>query len=246
MKASSDERSGADLRQQALDHFTEACAQDERVVTAFLGGSLAAGTHDAYSDLDIYAVVDDDAYDSFFAERHDFLGKLGEPVFLEDRNMFGLDMVLFLFRDRVHGELALGRRSGFLHRHGGPFRTLVDKAGLLEGVSFPLYRVPEQERKANVHGLIYGLWRDALWFRKALGRGFVREASAWLEKMRYATVKLACIQAGGETGTEGYNTAERMLPQALKAEIQDTWCLPENEPRSWGAAADRARRHGLV
>ena len=63
---------------------------------AFLGGSHAAGTADDYSDLDLYLIVDDQNYDTFFAERRAFLGRLGEPVFFEDFSDFGFDMVVFI------------------------------------------------------------------------------------------------------------------------------------------------------
>ena len=88
--------------------FVEACEADERVAAAFLGGSFARGTADAYSDLDIYAITTDEGYDSFFADRQAFMRGLGRPVYLDDFNEFGFDMVLFTFEDEVEGELAAG------------------------------------------------------------------------------------------------------------------------------------------
>ena len=40
--------------------------------------------------------------------------------------------------DGVHGEIAYGTTATFLSLHGGPHEVLVDKAGLLTGVTFPL------------------------------------------------------------------------------------------------------------
>ena len=79
-----------------LERFVAACREDTRVVGAFLGGSHAEGTADEYSDLDLYHIVDDQNYDTFFAERRAFLGRLGEPVFFEDFSDFGFDMVVFI------------------------------------------------------------------------------------------------------------------------------------------------------
>ena len=67
-----------------LERFVAACREDTRVVAAFLGGSHAAGTADEYSDLDLYLIVGDKNYDTFFAERRAFLGRLGDPVFFEE------------------------------------------------------------------------------------------------------------------------------------------------------------------
>ena len=83
---------GSDEQQAVLQRFTEACSKDERVVAAFLGGSLVTEKADEWSDLDIYLITTDMAYDSFFAERQAFVRGLGKPVFLEDFNDFGFDM----------------------------------------------------------------------------------------------------------------------------------------------------------
>ena len=90
-----------------LQRFVAACEQDQRIVAAFLGGSFARGQADPYSDLDIYLVTTHAAYGEFFAQRAAFMRRLGEPVFLEDFNTFGFDMLIFTFADGVEGELAL-------------------------------------------------------------------------------------------------------------------------------------------
>ena len=75
------------------------------------------GTGGESSDLDLHLIVRDEHYDAFFAERRAFLGRLGEPVFLEDFSGFGLDMVVFIFANGVKGELAFGYVSGFDRIH---------------------------------------------------------------------------------------------------------------------------------
>lgn len=71
------------IGEEAFGRFLAACREDPRVVAAFLGGSHAARTADEYSDLDLYLIVNDQDYDTFFAERRAFLGRLGEAVFFE-------------------------------------------------------------------------------------------------------------------------------------------------------------------
>src|SRR6266705_1411799 len=70
--------------QVVMNRFVAAGLADERVVAAFLGGSYARGTTDEYSDLDLYLITTDEAYDDFFAGREAFLRLLGEPLLLED------------------------------------------------------------------------------------------------------------------------------------------------------------------
>ena len=102
----------------ALNRFVTASQADARIVAAFQGGSPVAGKDDEYSDLDLYLIVGDKDYETYFAERRAFLGRLGEPVFFEDFSECGFDMVVFVFSDGMEGELALGRASGFDHIHG--------------------------------------------------------------------------------------------------------------------------------
>ena len=94
-------------QQAVINRFVAACEADERVVAAFLGGSYARGTADAYSDLDLGLITTDDAYEDFLAGREAFIRLLGEPVFLES---FGLaHIAFFIFADVTECELALGR-----------------------------------------------------------------------------------------------------------------------------------------
>jgi len=66
--------------QHLLDRFTAACRADTRVVAAFLGGSYALGTADLYSDLDLYLITTDEAFDDFLAGRDAFIRSLASPL----------------------------------------------------------------------------------------------------------------------------------------------------------------------
>src|SRR5690348_1526058 len=121
-------------RQFVLDRFVAACREDRRVAAAFLGGSLARGEGDAYSDLDLYAVTTDEVHDDFVAGREAFVRKLGEPLFLRDYEGRYGRFVFFTLADGTDGELGLGRVSDFTHMHVGPYRVLMDKQGILNGV----------------------------------------------------------------------------------------------------------------
>ncbi len=57
---------------------------DVRVVGLILGGSLAHGAVDFYSDVDLYTVVQDEAFDEIFAERDAIVEAVGSPLFSFD------------------------------------------------------------------------------------------------------------------------------------------------------------------
>jgi lincosamide nucleotidyltransferase len=213
-----------------LERFVAACREDTRVVAAFLGGSHAARTADEYSDLDLYLIVGDQHYDTFFAERRAFLGRLGEPVFFEDFSEFGFDMVVFIFTDGVEGELALGRASGFDHIHGGPFEVLVDKEGILEGQVFPLLQSTQVEQRRKLRWLIYWFWRDLSEFNRAIVRGRLWTAHGLLEGLRLKCVNIARIKHEFySVGMVGYKGLEEDADAQDLESLRATLCPLERE-----------------
>src|SRR5690349_15000433 len=106
--------------QTVLDRFVAACQADARVMAAFLRGSYASGTADAYSDLDLSLITTDAAYEDFLAGRAAFLRLLGEPLFLESFQR--PNFVFFIFPDGTEGELGLGRPSDFTDMNRGSYR----------------------------------------------------------------------------------------------------------------------------
>jgi len=132
---------GHDAFSAAIDRFRRACAAHPLVVAAFLGRSRAARRAHEGSDLDVYVITEPANYAAFVADRNRLMRSWGRPVRLEDVWNFeglGFDMIVFEFIDGVWGELALATTTNFMSMHGGPHDTLVDKDGVLDGVSFPL------------------------------------------------------------------------------------------------------------
>lgn len=214
--------------QTVINRFIAACQADERVVAAFLGGSYASGTTDAYSDLDLYLITTDEAYDDFFAGREAFMRLLGEPVFLEDFHGFGADFVFFIFPDGTEGELGLGRESHFHHLHGGPYQVLLDKKGILEGVVFPSYEAPQTEQIETLHRLIYWFWHDlSHHFITSLARGRLWSAYGALEDLRLTCVNLARLRQNFHAEAEGYEKVEQALPVEQLSPLQSTFCPME-------------------
>jgi predicted nucleotidyltransferase len=65
------------LLEEAVTRFRN----DIRVVGLVVGGSLAHGTADFYSDVDLYIVAQDEAFDEIFAERDTTVEAVGLPLF---------------------------------------------------------------------------------------------------------------------------------------------------------------------
>ena len=185
----------------ATNRFRESCEADERVIAAFLGGSLAADRADDYSDLDLYVILNDaTACSGFVHSRRDFIATWGEPVFDDvTENFFGLgfDMVHFVLSDGVSGELAVGHRLNFHNTHGGPYRVLFDAEGILDDVEFPLVSRSRRETSAEVRRSLSWFWLHVIALSKALGRGELWAAQSHLHQLRTAASQL--VESSGPT-----------------------------------------------
>ena len=128
-----------------IDRFVDACEADDRIVAAFLSGSNATGTADAYSDLDLGVITTDAAFADVIADQRALVSRLGEPLFLDH---FGREWnVFFILADGTEGEIFFGREGALEEIDVGPFDPLVDKRGILAGAAFP-FSPPDPRRAA--------------------------------------------------------------------------------------------------
>jgi hypothetical protein len=211
-----------------IDRFVAACQADERAVAAFLGGSYARGTADAYSDLDLYLITTDTAYEDFLAGREDFVWLLGEPAFLEDFGIPGI--VFFIFRDGTEGELGFGRESEFTTIHSGPYKVLLEKNRILAGAVFPRREPDPAEQAEQLRRLVYWFWHELSHFITAMGRGQLWWAYGQLEALRRYCVNLARLRqnlADADVGEEVYFKVEQAIPVEQLSPLQATFCPQE-------------------
>jgi hypothetical protein len=210
-----------------VSRFVEACSADDRIVAAFLYGSRASGEADEYSDLDLCVIARDDALENVMAERAAFVRQLGEPVFMED---FGDERIaFFILAGGTECELLFGREGALEQLDVGPFITLVDKSGILDGVEFPLPQPDPDERREQLRQVLNWFWHDLSHFMAALGRGELWWARGQLEALRRYCVNLLRIEHGVEAQEEAYEKLEKAVPVSELAALQATFCPMERD-----------------
>lgn len=242
-------------REQLIEGFAQLCARDDRIVASFIGGSFASGKTDARSDLDLYAVIRADAYDQFFAEHREFFERWAPTVFLEHFNGFGFDMLIFILDEGYEGELALAKDDHFLHIHGGPFRVLVDKSGLLEGVEFPWSGPSQDEQLLALAKNINWFWRDLSLFCTAITRDQRWTAFGHLESMRRRCINLIRLDQDFASWAEGYEKLESAVGKQPLATLERSFSRLEEAAMVDSVKAlidvyrdiapDLARKHGI-
>ncbi len=229
----------------AVERFRLACERDDRVQAAFLGGSLAAGRADPHSDLDLYVVAREDSCAELVERGQDFVATWGEPAFVDvtrDFEGLGFDMLHFVLKGGVNGEVAIGHPGNFKHTHGGPHRTLVDKASLLEGVEFPLAsRSPEEQRAAGRRALSW-FWLYLIGLAKSLARDRLWVAHGQLERLRGCLWQL--LLAAG-LPADAARTHERVLAGSLVGLDRDELLAAAGRlVETYRALAPAAAAHG--
>lgn len=229
----SPDNAAADV-QIALTRFIDACQSDPRVRTATLYGSLARGTADDWSDLDIGVVLADDAYDEFVAGREAFVRQLGEPLFIEDFDIPGI--LFFILADGTEGELSIDRAGDFTEPHGA-WRALVDKDGTLSRAR-PRPEPDPDERAELLRGQIMWFWHDLSHFITAVGRGQLWWASGQMEMLRRTCVNLGRLRHDlndPEVGDDPFFKLDKALPGEALAALRPTF-VPQERAALLGAA----------
>lgn len=201
--------------QPFIDRFVEACSNDDRIVAAFLGGSLAGDRADAFSDVDLCVITRDDAYDDVVDDRSSLIERLGQAVFVED---FGhSEVVSFVLTDGTEAEIFFGREGALHELRPGRHRTLFDRGGILEGVTFEAERADPEELEDVLRRTLSWFWHELSHFVKAIGRDQPWWAAGQLEALRDHCVNLVRIEQGAEAGDEPYwKLDEEIEPSALE------------------------------
>lgn len=68
-------------QRQIVERIVAVVASDPRVAAAWLGGSLARGNADAFSDVDVTILIDDADVASFVAQLDQLADRIGPTVY---------------------------------------------------------------------------------------------------------------------------------------------------------------------
>jgi hypothetical protein len=109
-----------------LERLRQLACDDPRVVAAWLQGSRADGSDDAFSDIDFYIAVSDDAHDAF--DKLAFVSQAALP--LVHTGLPGLNALVCLLEGPVKLDFLVERASTAAAVERPAARMLVNKAGL--------------------------------------------------------------------------------------------------------------------
>ncbi|NLU65889.1 nucleotidyltransferase domain-containing protein [Streptomyces sp. HNM0574] len=226
-----------------VERLRDIARAEPRLEGVLLYGSWTLGEADAYSDIEAYVFVRDEAADGF--DGRAFLAQLA-PLELAYTNMFGILAVVFddLMRGEFHFEPAsegiprMDSWQGMVHLPEPEAAVLLDRDGRLTEAASRLARPLAPEPRATAQRLADELANWTLMLAHVLGRGETARAHALLQTMVAPQQLQLCRLL--RSSTEHWLTPSR----ALEAD------LPERDRRrhaaTTGPAEPRAVRTAAV
>jgi predicted nucleotidyltransferase len=195
---------------QRLEAFVREAAErlraDERIVAAWLGGSLAAGNADGYSDVDLRIAVADEAFDAFVATWETLVERLAPTVLRRRIGPPEGPIITAITPEWLRFDVAIVR-SSTPDRLGD--RVLFDRRTSLPAASTP----PAADPAARLPVLVEEFLRVLGLSRVAHGRDEVILATHGGGLLRWSLVELFLIEnrarRGGMLHLNQYLSAEQ-------------------------------------
>lgn len=243
--------------QIVMDRFIAACQADDRITAALYVGSYVKGLADEHSDLDLYLIITDEAYEDFIASRQKFILKLGEPLFVED---FDLSDILFLiFPDGSEVEISFGQESQLSEILNEPYKILLDKKNITANIVPQERQFNEAEQTEKLRRLIYWFWHELSHFITGLARRELWWVYGQLGALRLYCINLTRLRNNfldQDIGEEGYFKIEKAIPVEQLSALKATYCPMEEDTMLDAAfvivhffrnlAVDLAKIHGIA
>lgn len=190
-----------------LERITDALEADPRVTAVWLSGSFGRNVEDAWSDLDLYIAVDDDAFAAFLDERDQFYRRIGDPLLIQREmpsNAQGRSRFqLVIYSGPLEVDWTIGPASDATR----PLETKLVFARRPIPIVIPRSLSTTERREQANDSLIF-FWVMAPIAIKYAGRGESRRASSQIDLLTGAFIhlwRLVEMQDGPDPAAEAQN-----------------------------------------
>ncbi|WP_181347513.1 nucleotidyltransferase domain-containing protein [Thalassobacillus sp. CUG 92003] len=153
------------MQEDAVQAITASLQRDALVQAVFLKGSMGRGEHDAYSDVDLYCLVEAQDEEAFLTRRLDHLKAYGDLLYV-DTFFIIAPQILAVYDNLLHVDLFTVTETSFLNKDY--FRVLHDPNNKLAPFrDFQDLSLSPQELHDHIDDTAFFL----LQYHKAAGRG---------------------------------------------------------------------------
>ncbi|BCJ95778.1 hypothetical protein acsn021_33470 [Anaerocolumna cellulosilytica] len=168
---------------KAIEAVGSKIIQDGLCEAILLKGSIGRGDDDAYSDVDMYAVVTKKNYESFLERRLSYLNAYNSIVYTTE-NDFGMKQTLAIFSDVLHFDLYTVTKEDF-PCYGEPIKVYYDPDNL-----FGEYKV---ETKRLSKEQLVNCFNNTLYYFVEADSAYQRKNYAWTARIMDEAVANAAI-----------------------------------------------------
>ncbi len=155
---------------EAVTKARAAFESDERVLALWIEGSVARGTADPWSDVDLHLAIADGQFDQFVADSESLLSRIERPLGYLQNVLPGLRLLPATLEGPVRLDLYVERREAVSTIPRQPeYRMLFDR----DDVSASLSAAPALvfDPRAQLETLMRGYFFGGMWPRRMIGRG---------------------------------------------------------------------------
>jgi predicted nucleotidyltransferase len=209
-------------RDALLRRAIELLGADDRVVAAWLYGSLGRGDADAWSDIDLWVVVADEHIEEISAGRHKFAARLGQPLILVDAPQNA--PVGGAFLSVVYGGLPGGPqhvdwtwqpRKDALVPHDA--RVLLNRGGV--AVADAPQPVAQEERSKKAEKQVSFFWMMVLVVAKTIARRQPWVSLNLLALLRYTLDEVAWLTGRSDSAPRYPTRTPEPPPSQLSGQL---------------------------
>lgn len=200
-------------QQEAIQYFFDAFTNVNGIKALFLKGSLARGTGDEWSDVDLYCLVEESFATQFMQIREGIM--LGfKPVILYEEVDFGKPQLIAIYDNHLHVDLYMTTEIPDVSYE--PIKVIHDPFGVLPAAMSPLRGCFDLEVGEHLNEVIYTFHEldiavkrgDYIWAQR-LGSHILAGLSLALCNEHHTALPMLHIK--GLTQKLPESTQERML-----------------------------------
>lgn len=171
-------------QEEAVQDITASLKKDPAVRSIFLKGSMGRNDHDAYSDIDLYCMVEEKEEQAFLKRRIDHLKAYKELIFTDDIFIIA-PQIIGVYEDHLHIDLFTVTEATFQNKDY--FTVLYDPDGIMDPFrtegKLTLTKTALTEHMLDVSWFLFQYW-------KAAARG----SAVWaVEMLRHVMRNLANV-----------------------------------------------------
>lgn len=169
-------------QQDFITRITAALIDEQTLRGLFLGGSYGRGSDDAYSDIDLIAIIDPSHHAALISRWREILQEIAPIVFWSERGQ-GSVLLNAITEDWLRCDLFIVAEAGFSGRARNTVKPLIDRQGFYDALPASLPAKTPDPAKVQfliqefirVLGLLPVVAGRGEYFTAASGVGMLRE-----------------------------------------------------------------------